>query len=193
MHVNSMVLTMSKCALRTNRIIFQSLKVNQRICAYSVEAAAAASPEAPVNIPPPSNVDKHFSSKITSLVGEIAKLNLLEVADLNECLRKTLNIQAAPMMGTAMMAAAPAKAAEEEDEAPKLVQTAFTVKLTKFDDTKKVALIKEVKNIVEGMNLVQAKKFVESVPQVIKANVSKDDAEKLKKALEAQGATISVE
>lgn len=82
---------------------------------------------------------------------------------------------------------------EEEDQAPKQVKSAFTIKLTKFDDSKKVALIKEVKGIVEGMNLVQAKKFVESCPQILKSNVPKDEADKIKKALEALGAGVDIE
>lgn len=44
---------------------------------------------------------------------------------------------------------------EEEEAAPVKVQTEFTVKLMKFDESKKVALIKEVKALIEGMNLVQ--------------------------------------
>ena len=47
------------------------------------------------------------------------------------------------------------------------------MKLLKFDTAKKVALIKELKNQVEGMNLVQAKKFVESAPAVVKSDISK--------------------
>ena len=56
-----------------------------------------------------------------------------------------------------------------------------------------MALIKEIKNQVEGMNLVQAKKFVESCPAVVKADIGKDEAESLKKALEAVGATCTIE
>lgn len=65
--------------------------------------------------------------------------------------------------------------------------------MTKFDDKQKVALIKEVKSLLEGMNLVQAKKFVESVPTVVKADISKDEAEKLKEALSKVGAVIEIE
>ncbi|KOB77666.1 60S ribosomal protein L7/l12, partial [Operophtera brumata] len=67
------------------------------------------------------------------------------------------------------------------------------VKMTKFDDKQKVALIKEVKSLLEGFNLVQAKKFVESVPTVVKADVSKDEAEKLKEALTKVGAIVEIE
>ena len=49
---------------------------------------------------------------------------------------------------------------EEEEAAPKVVQTLFTVKLTKFDTAKKVALIKEIKALIPGMNLVQVSAFV---------------------------------
>lgn len=67
------------------------------------------------------------------------------------------------------------------------------MKLTKFDEKQKVALIKEVKALLEGMNLVQAKKFVESAPTVVKADVAKDEAEKLKQALEKVGGVVEVE
>lgn len=67
------------------------------------------------------------------------------------------------------------------------------MKLTKFDDKQKVPLIKELKSLLEGFNLVQAKKFVESAPAVVKADVSKDEAEKLKEALTKVGAVIEIE
>jgi large subunit ribosomal protein L7/L12 len=72
------------------------------------------------------------------------------------------------------------------------VQTEFTLKLVKFDETKKVAIIKEIKNLIEGMNLVQAKKFVESVPTVVKADLPKEEAEKLRDALVAVGGVCEI-
>ena len=98
------------------------------------------------------------------------------------------------MMSGGPVAAAPAAAPAEEEEAEPAaaVQTSFTIKLDKFDEAKKVALIKELKSQMEGMNLVQAKKFVESAPAVVKADIAKDEAEKLKTALEAAGATCSI-
>ena len=62
-----------------------------------------------------------------------------------------------------------------------------------FAADKKVALIKEIKNNVEGMNLVQAKKFVESAPTVVKTDLSKDEAEALKSTLEAVGGSCKIE
>ena len=82
---------------------------------------------------------------------------------------------------------------EEEEVAPVAVQTSFTIKLTKFDPTKKVAIIKEIKSLVEGMNLVQAKKFVESAPAVVRADIAKDEADKIKEALIAVGGECVIE
>merc|ERR1712112_433773 len=99
------------------------------------------------------------------------------------------------MMAGAMPtgSAQPQQEEEEEEVAPQVVQTSFTVKLNKFDAAKKVAIIKEIKNIVEGMNLVQAKKFVESAPAVVKADISKEEAEKILASLVAVGGEGIVE
>ncbi|RKO83224.1 ribosomal protein L7/L12 [Blyttiomyces helicus] len=72
-------------------------------------------------------------------------------------------------------------------------KTEFTVKLEKFDAASKAKIIKEIKTLIPGASLVEAKKFVESVPKVIRENVPKDEAEKIKKLLEGLGATVSLE
>lgn len=148
------------------------------------------------DIIPPAGVegeDKCYAPKIQSLVDDISKLTLMEVADLNELLKKTLNITDAPMMAAAMPAmAGPAKEDDGEEEA-KTQQSAFTVRLMGFDDKKKVALIKALKSLIEGMNLVQAKKFVESTPATVKADLIKEDAEKLKQTLEDAGGKVEIE
>ncbi|NWI04766.1 DIC protein, partial [Tichodroma muraria] len=140
---------------------------------------------------------KEYSPKVRQLVRDIAGLTLLEVADLNALLKETLKI---PDVGVIPAAAAasllPAQAApqEEEEVVPlKKEKTHFTVRLTELKATDKVKLIKEVKNFVPGVNLVQAKKLVESLPQEIKANASKEEAEKIKAALEAAGGTTQQE
>uniref|UniRef100_A0A0R3QQQ1 Ribosomal_L12 domain-containing protein n=1 Tax=Brugia timori TaxID=42155 RepID=A0A0R3QQQ1_9BILA len=71
-------------------------------------------------------------------------------------------------------------------------KTFFSVKLTKVDDSKKIPLIKEVRAIVEGFNLVQAKKFVEALPATVKEDLSKKEAEELKTKLEKLGATCEI-
>ncbi|XP_061829461.1 large ribosomal subunit protein bL12m-like [Nerophis lumbriciformis] len=136
---------------------------------------------------------KDYSPKIQQLVNDIANLTLLEVSDLNELLKKTLNIKDVGMMPMGAMAAPGAQAVEEEEAPVKKEQTHFTVKLTELNTAEKVKLIKEVKNCIQGLNLVQAKKLVESLPQEIRANVPKDEAEKLKAALQAAGGTVVLE
>ncbi|PWA17772.1 hypothetical protein CCH79_00008335 [Gambusia affinis] len=144
---------------------------------------------------PPLDGAKEYSPKIQQLVSDIASLTLLEVSDLNELLKKTLNIQDVGMMSMGAMAASavPAAQATEEEVPVKKEKTQFTVKLTELKAADKVKLIKEVKNCIQGLNLVQAKKLVESLPQEIRTNASKDEAEKLKAALEAAGGTVVLE
>ncbi|KAI5652105.1 hypothetical protein NE865_00443 [Phthorimaea operculella] len=148
---------------------------------------------APLSIPVPEGVDKPVSPKIEDLVTKISQLNLLEVSELSQVLKRRLNLPDAPVMPVGGFVAAAPAAEEEEAAAPKAVKTSFTVKMTKFDEKQKVALIKEVKGLLEGFNLVQAKKFVESCPTVVKADISKDEAEKLKEALSKVGAVIEIE
>ncbi|CAG0885630.1 unnamed protein product [Cyprideis torosa] len=162
----------------------------------SAPATAEAVSEAPIPPPPGPGEQKVYSPKIVQLVDSIAELNLMEVADLNELLKKKLNIpDAAPMMmapGVQAVGGA-SEEAGEEDAAPAGPVT-VTLKLLGFDETKKVQLIKEVKAISEGeMNLVQAKKFVESTPQVFRAGLSQEEAEKLKAQLEAAGGKLEID
>lgn len=147
----------------------------------------------PLTVPQPSTVEKKASPKIEKLVSEITQLNLIEVSELSEILKKRLNLPDAPMMPVGGFAMGGALVEEEEAAAPAKVKTSFTVKLTKFDEKQKVPLIKEIKALLEGMNLVQAKKFVESAPTVVKADISKDEAEKLKEALTKVGAVVEID
>ena len=101
-----------------------------------------------------------------------------------------------PMM--AAPAAAPAAVAAAVEAAPVVKEkpkekTNFSVKLEKFEPAAKAKIIREIKAMNSGMNLVEAKKFVESAPKVIQEGVPKEDAEKMKKTLEALGATIVLE
>lgn len=154
-------------------------------------AEPQAAPAENLTIPPPSNVEIKASPKIEKLFTEISQLNLIEVSELNDILKKRLNLPDAPAFAVGAVAAqAPA---EEEEAAPTSVKSSFNVKLMKFDDKQKVALIKEIKSLVEGMNLVQAKKFVESAPALVKGDVSKEEAEKLKEAIEKVGGTVEVD
>lgn len=139
-----------------------------------------------------STAPKAVSPKISAIVDDISKLTLLETSDLITHLKEKLNIPdmaVAPMAMAAAPAAAPAAAEEAE---PVEEKTLFNVKLESFDAKSKAKMIKEVKNLL-GLSLVDAKKFVESAPKVLKENMPKEDAEKLKEALEALGGKLVLE
>ncbi|KAF8929690.1 hypothetical protein BGZ58_008778 [Dissophora ornata] len=136
---------------------------------------------------------KDVDPKIVSIVDQISGLTLLQTADLVSLLKTRLNIQeiAMPVGGAPAGGAATAAAPVEEEKV--VEKTEFNVKLEKFDAAAKAKLIREIKNIIPGINLVEAKKFVEGAPKVVKENLNKADAEKLKKTLEDLGATVSLE
>jgi large subunit ribosomal protein L7/L12 len=118
---------------------------------------------------------------------------LLETADLIQTLKTKLNISevAAPVAAAGVAPAAGSAdatpAAAEEPE-----KSVFNLKLISFDAASKAKIIREVKAML-GLNLVDAKKFVESAPKVLKEGVTKEDAEKIKKALEAVGGKVDLE
>ncbi|XP_030064532.1 large ribosomal subunit protein bL12m isoform X2 [Microcaecilia unicolor] len=147
---------------------------------------------------PLDSAPKQYPPKIQQLVNEIAGLTLLEIVELNDLLKKTLKIENMGMMpmGAVMPGSSAhpaAQAVEEEDIPEKKEKSLFIVKLTELNAADKVKLIKEVKNCMQGLNLVQAKKLVESLPQEIVTNVSKAEAEKVKAALEAAGGKVVLE
>lgn len=96
-----------------------------------------------------------------------------------------------PAASAAPVAAA-APADEPAAEAPK-EKTIFTVKLESFDGGSKPKVIREVKAMNPTMTLIDAKKFVESLPQVLKENLPKDEAEKMQKTFEALGAVVKLD
>lgn len=180
------------------RCINNLVKINVRSLqstAFRNNVEAVTNPAEKLTIPTPEGVDKPFNPKLDNIVSQIATLNLLEVSELSTLLKKKLNLPDTAMMAPMQFAGSAPAASNEDDEeaAPKKVQTAFKVKLTSFDDKQKIALIKEVKSIFDGMNLVQAKKFVESVPTIVKEDIPKDEAEKLKEALAKVGAVVEIE
>lgn len=131
------------------------------------------------------------SPKIDDIVSQISKLTLLETSDLITTLKTRLNITEVAAPASAAPAAAPAaeaaKPVEKEEE-----KSVFNLKLESFDASAKAKIIREVKAML-GLNLVDAKKFVESAPKVLKEGVTKEDAEKIKKALEAAGGVVKLE
>ncbi|KAH3670818.1 hypothetical protein WICMUC_004787 [Wickerhamomyces mucosus] len=131
--------------------------------------------------------------KISSIVDQISKLTLLETASLISELKTQLNI---PDISFPASGSAPAAAPVAEEEAPvkeeQEEKTIFSIKLESFDAKSKPKIIKEVKGLL-GLSLVESKKFVEAAPKILKENVSKEDADKIKSTLEALGAKITLE
>ncbi|XP_070793757.1 LOW QUALITY PROTEIN: large ribosomal subunit protein bL12m [Pituophis catenifer annectens] len=180
--------TALRLLLRQHRSQACAIRMLKTTCSKCSEVLAS---------PRMDDAPKEYSPKIQQLVQDIANLTLLEISDLNELLKKTLKIQdigLMPMAGMmpATQLAAPAEE-EEEEEVEKVEKINFTVRLTGFKAEDKVKVIKELKNHMENINLVQAKKLVESLPQDIKVNVRKEEAEKIKSALEAVGGTVVVD
>ncbi|HQX33880.1 MAG: 50S ribosomal protein L7/L12 [Xanthomonadales bacterium] len=117
------------------------------------------------------------------IIDAIAGKSLVEVMELVKALEEKFGVSAAaPVAMAAGPAAGPAAAVEE--------QTEFSVGL-KSAGEKKVEVIKVVRAIT-GLGLKEAKDLVESAPAVVKDAVSKDDAAKIKKDLEAAGATVEI-
>ena len=123
---------------------------------------------------------------LTKIVDELSSLTVLEAAELSKLLEEKWGVSAAAPVAAAAAAgggaAAPAAPVEE--------QTEFTVILAKAGD-KKINVIKEVRAIT-ALGLKEAKDLVEGAPKTVKEGVSKDEAAKLKKQLEDQGAAVEI-
>ena len=123
---------------------------------------------------------------LQKLVDELSSLTVLEAAELSKLLEDKWGVSAAAPVA---VAAAPAAGAAAP-AAPVEEQTEFTVILAKAGD-KKINVIKEIRTIT-GLGLKEAKDLVEGAPKTVKEAVNKDEAAKIKKVLEEQGATVEV-
>lgn len=119
---------------------------------------------------------------LAKIVDELSALTVLEAAELSKLLEEKWGVSAAAPVAVAAAPAAAGAAAEEKTE--------FDVVLAKSGD-KKINVIKEVRAIT-GLGLKEAKDIVEGAPKTLKEGVNKDEAEKIKKTLEEQGATVEL-
>ena len=127
-------------------------------------------------------------ANLQELVDNLSALTVLEAAELSKLLEEKWGVSAAAPVAVAAApgaggGAAPAEAAEE--------QTEFTVVLTAGGD-KKINVIKEVRGVRPDLGLKEAKDLVEGAPQTVKENVSKQEAEEIKKKLEEAGASVQI-
>ena len=121
------------------------------------------------------------------LLDAFKELTLLELSEFVKQFEETFGVTAAAPVAVAAVGgaggAAPAEAAEEQDEFDVILESA---------GEKKVQVIKAVRELVSGLGLKEAKDLVEGAPKVIKEAASKDEAEKIKKVLEENGAKVEV-
>ena len=122
---------------------------------------------------------------LNKLKEELSSLTVLEVAELVKTLEEAWGVSAAAPVAVAAAGGggAAAPAAEEKTE--------FDVILVDAG-TNKIGAIKEVRAVVPGLGLAEAKKLVESAPQPLKEGVKKEEAEEIKKKMEAAGAKVEI-
>jgi large subunit ribosomal protein L7/L12 len=123
------------------------------------------------------------SEKITNFVEEVKKLTVLELNELVKAIEEEFGVSAAAPVAVAGGAAGGAAAAEEE-------KTEFDVILTSAGSSK-IKVIKVVRELT-GLGLKEAKEAVDGAPTTLKTGVAKDEADKMKAALEAEGASVEI-
>ena len=126
------------------------------------------------------------SKSYEKLVEEIGSMTVLDLADLVKALETKFGVSAAMPAAAAAVAAPAAEAA-----APKEEKSEYKVTL-KEGGSDKIKVIKALRSVVTGLSLTDAKKAVEEAPSVIAEAASKEDANKMKKALEEAGAKVEL-
>ncbi|MFT8675248.1 MAG: 50S ribosomal protein L7/L12 [Acetobacter sp.] len=119
---------------------------------------------------------------LAKLVEDLSVLTVLEAAELSKLLEEKWGVSAAAPVAVAAGPAAAAAPAEEKTE--------FNVILAAAGE-KKINVIKEIRGIT-GLGLKEAKDLVEGAPKVVKEGVNKEEADKIKKLLEDNGATVEI-
>ena len=125
-------------------------------------------------------------ANIETIVDQLSGLSVLEVSELVKALEEKWGVSAAaPVAAVAAPAAGGAAAAPAEEK------TSFDVILAD-GGSNKIAVIKEVRAAVPGLGLADAKALVEGAPKPLKEGVTKEEAEEIKKKVEAAGAKVEI-
>ena len=127
-----------------------------------------------------------LSAEAQQVIEIVKKLPALELARLVKALEEEFGVTAAAPVAVAAAPGAAAAAAEEVEE-----KTSFDVQLVGVGD-KKIQVIKAVRQVISGLGLKEAKALVDSAPKVIKEGATKEEAEKIKAALEEAGASVEL-
>jgi len=125
-------------------------------------------------------------SDTSTLVDQLSNLTVLQIADLVKSLEEKWGVSAAAPVAVAAAPGAGGAAAPAAEE-----KTSFDV-ILKETGANKIGVIKEVRASVPGLGLAEAKALVESAPKVIKEGASKEEAEEIKKKIEAAGAKVEI-
>jgi large subunit ribosomal protein L7/L12 len=125
-------------------------------------------------------------ANLDTLVNDISGLTLLETSELVKLLETKLGVSAAAPVAAAAPAAGGGAAAPAAE-----AKTTFDV-ILKEVGANKIGVIKEVRAAVAGLGLAEAKALVEGAPKTVREGVTKDEAEEIKKKLEAAGAKVEV-
>lgn len=123
---------------------------------------------------------------INKIVDELSGLTVLEIADLVKTLEAKWGVSAAAPVAVAAVAGAAAGAAPAAEE-----KTEFDVILVD-GGSNKIAVIKEIRGVVAGLGLAEAKALVDKGGQAVKSGVPKAEAEEIKKKLEGAGAKVEI-
>lgn len=121
---------------------------------------------------------------IEAILESIEKLTLLEAAELVKAMEEKFGVSAAAPVAVAAAPAAAAAPAEDADAEVNVI-------LASVPADKKIAVLKEVRGIT-GLGLKEAKDLVDGAPKAVKESVKKEEAEAIKKQLEAAGATVEI-
>jgi len=128
--------------------------------------------------------DTNTMTNIDNLIEELGKLTVIEAGDLSKRLEKAWGLD----LSALTRAPAPAQASAEVIES-----TTATVMLTGYEPAdKKISVLKKVRQYFDGMGLLEAKNFIEDLPKVVKENIEKEEAEKVKKDLEEAGGIVEL-
>ena len=130
-----------------------------------------------------------MSAKTDEILESLKGLSLLEASELVKQIEEAFGVSAAASAGVIMAAPGAAAGGDGADAAEE--KTEFEVVLESFDASSKIKVLKEVRNAT-GLGLGEAKALVEAAPKTIKEGATKEDAEALKKAIEAVGGKVTL-
>jgi len=130
-----------------------------------------------------------MSAKTDEILDSLKSLSLLEASELVKQIEEAFGVSAAASAGVVMAAPGAAGGGDSAEAAEE--KTEFEIVLESFEASSKIKVLKEVRNAT-GLGLGEAKALVEAAPKTIKEGATKEDAEALKKAIEAVGGKVTL-